>query len=150
MIQTVNTRMCMVADCRTYRIENSSTTYDLTVSNNNENLSTCMATQSISHIFKPLKTLLIVVFLCNIKLAYDTNGIHGSEGSWLFIFFTKKLVFAVHNTQLTSKHKAHVRNLSRRKTTTLTTYRQDVNYLMHSYATDENKTDTEGDIKVLT
>lgn len=58
----------------------------------------------------------------------------------------KKLVWAVLNTKLYSEHKTQSRILSIGKTATLSKYLQVVDYVLHSYATEENSTKIEDEI----
>lgn len=86
MLQTVITGLRMAVDYRSFRLENTSTNYDRTVSKNISEMSKHATVQMKSHTFDPFDAISIIGFMCNFKLGCETNGIHeGAANSLFFI-----------------------------------------------------------------
>lgn len=81
--------------------------------------------------------------LCSFRLTCDTYGTRDDVAMIPFLFFIKKAVSFALRSQLASNEKARTMELSRTKTTTLTTYSRGINYLLQTYATNENVANAE-------
>lgn len=92
-----------------------------------------MNAQMESDIFKNFDLMSIIVFSKKFKLVYNTNSMQGGAPIWLFNFLTKKLVYAVPNQRLKSKHKAQTSMFSVKTSRHTKSNLQVVKYLIQTY-----------------
>lgn len=80
----------------------------------------------------------------------EINDILEGAAIWFFTFFRKKPALAIANTTLQRTCLKQKYNPLERRPTTLTSYPKDVDYLLRTYVTDKNITDTEYEISMFT
>lgn len=126
-----------------YWLDSRSLKNDHTVPKNISKISKRMTAQIKPHAFDAFAPILIIGFLCNFKLARDTNRMDERAAICVSHFFSNKPAsFALH-TRLASKYKTRTRVNFTGKTTTLTTDPWVVSYFLWTYLADENIAHTE-------
>lgn len=147
VIHTVSTRFCGAVDYRTYWLANMlSKKYDYTVLKNINKTTKCMTVLITVYTTDLFDSISIIGFLRKFKLASDTSWNHEDTAIWLFHFLVKKpIAFALHS-RLASNQKARTRVSSRAKKSAVTTFPQVFQYLLRTFATNENIADAENKI----
>lgn len=104
-------------DYRTFRLVDTSTKYNRTVSKYIFKMSKRMTTQKKPHTFNLFDPFSIIDFLQAFKLVCNTNGVHEGAAIRLFHLFMNKIPSAVLNARLSadSTCKKHYLSASRRK-----------------------------------
>lgn len=147
--QTMNVLFSKKVDYRTHRSENWSAKHNHTVLRNFSKMSKRITVQMKSHIFSTSDSVSILGFPFNFKLVCVTNSICHGAAIWLLYLSTKKSASSVLNTWMVSRHRDLTRMSSVGITTTLKTYPQFVHFLLQTYATNGNITDTEDAINMF-
>lgn len=98
-IRPVSYRFKVAVEYQTYLLGNIFLTYDRTVLKNVGEMAKRMTNQIKSYIVDPFDPILILGFLKNFKLAYDTNSIHEGATVWLSYFLMNKSASAVLNAR---------------------------------------------------
>lgn len=131
VLKPLNTYYTEALDFLTYRLRLQSQKYNGHISEKMDKWARRMNVQMKSACFRPSDPISVLSFLHNFKMACDSNGIHEGAAMWLFQYFIKEPAKAplMHRVCLTDKDSQQKGKL--------TTYCQVVNYLLVTYATDD-------------
>lgn len=102
-----------------------------------------MTAQTKPHLFNAFDPINIVAFYCSFTLAYVSSAAYEGVAMRILHFLMKKSFSSALHRRLASKHNAKKRVTFTGKTTTLTTYLQNLDHLLRTFATDETIEDTE-------
>lgn len=108
-----------------------------------------MTVQMKTHTLDLFDAIYIIDISGNFKFACDSDCMHKGAAIWIFSFFVKNSASTALSARLASKHQAQYRLLSVGMTTTMATYPQVVNYVLRTYATDENVAKMGEDITIF-
>lgn len=146
VIHHVNHPFKKAGNCRTNRLADTSTKYNKNVSKYIAKMAKCITAQMKPHTYNPFVHISIVRFLKNVRIAWNTNGVHEDAAMWLLHFFMAKTVSAVLIVRLSDDGKSEKHShFDSGETRYFTTYPPVDYFLLKKNATDEVITKTESD-----